>query len=221
MTERRAIEPDIEKGIYPFKDIKLTRADVEWLLATHKSSGYTGPVDWSDERQRVRDGLDVRGADLKGTDLRELPLASVRAGLSRAERGLTLQETITTHEERHAAAAQLQGSGFFRAHLEGAHLARVHLEECSLELARLECADLAGAYLQGSSLRQTHIEGAYLRHVHFDAFATLSGAHLTSHEFGPVSLVLQRRLLRQPGAGGGSWPAGGCRTAQMRAHRPS
>ncbi len=37
LTEQRSIKPDIEGGIYPFKDIepKLTRADVEWLLATH------------------------------------------------------------------------------------------------------------------------------------------------------------------------------------------
>jgi hypothetical protein len=29
LVERRAIRPDIEKGIYPFKDEKLDRADVE------------------------------------------------------------------------------------------------------------------------------------------------------------------------------------------------
>jgi len=29
----RAIVPDIEKGIYPFKGMQLSRADVEWLLA--------------------------------------------------------------------------------------------------------------------------------------------------------------------------------------------
>ena len=34
LTARRAIAPDIKKGIYPFKDIKLDRADVEWLLRT-------------------------------------------------------------------------------------------------------------------------------------------------------------------------------------------
>src|SRR5260221_8252627 len=36
LTERRVVEPDIERGTYPFRDenggIKLTRADVEWLL---------------------------------------------------------------------------------------------------------------------------------------------------------------------------------------------
>src|SRR5437016_5364576 len=31
LTERRYIKPNIEQGIYPFKDIKLSRADVEWL----------------------------------------------------------------------------------------------------------------------------------------------------------------------------------------------
>src|SRR5205085_7944781 len=50
------IVPDIEKGIYPFKDVKLSRSDVEWLLATHQSDGFCGPIDWSDERQRRRKG---------------------------------------------------------------------------------------------------------------------------------------------------------------------
>src|SRR5438874_1117492 len=49
LAQRRAITPDIEEGIYPFKGIELSRADVEWLLATHESRGLRGPVDWSDE----------------------------------------------------------------------------------------------------------------------------------------------------------------------------
>src|SRR3974390_2755205 len=36
LAERRNIQPNIEQGIYPFKEIKLSRADVEWLLATHE-----------------------------------------------------------------------------------------------------------------------------------------------------------------------------------------
>src|SRR3989442_9373931 len=55
-----AITPDIQQGIYPFKDIKLTRADIEWLLITHE--GGRGPVDWNDVQQRSRIGLDLRGA---------------------------------------------------------------------------------------------------------------------------------------------------------------
>src|SRR3989442_2574310 len=36
LEERRAILPDIEQDIYPFRDIQLSRADVEWLLTTHE-----------------------------------------------------------------------------------------------------------------------------------------------------------------------------------------
>src|ERR1700704_2951427 len=75
LAERRAIVPDIEKGIYPFKDINLSRADVEWLLATHENG--RGPVDWTDESQREREGLDLCGADLRGVNLTRLPLAKM------------------------------------------------------------------------------------------------------------------------------------------------
>src|SRR5438876_4185517 len=68
----RAKAPDIKKGVYPFKGLKLSRADVEWLLATHENG--RGPVDSSDECQRERIGLDVRGVDLQGVDLSNLPL---------------------------------------------------------------------------------------------------------------------------------------------------
>src|SRR5437588_12950275 len=56
LAQRRTIAPDIKKGIYPYKGMKLTRADIEWLLATHENG--QGPVDWSDEKQRNRAGLD-------------------------------------------------------------------------------------------------------------------------------------------------------------------
>lgn len=71
LSKRRAIVPDIEKGVYPFINISLSRADVEWLLATHENG--QGPVDWSDEQQRDRKGLDLRGASLSRIDLSNLP----------------------------------------------------------------------------------------------------------------------------------------------------
>ena len=72
LAKRLAIAPAIEQGIYPFKDIKLTRADIEWLLATHEDK--QGPVDWNDLAQRKRQGLDLRGADLRGLNLSGLLL---------------------------------------------------------------------------------------------------------------------------------------------------
>src|SRR5436305_409744 len=79
LAQCRKIAPDIEKGIYPFKGMKLSRADVEWLLATHKN-GYR-LVDENDWRQPGPDGLDLRGADLRHVDLSLLPLTRLRAGL--------------------------------------------------------------------------------------------------------------------------------------------
>src|SRR6266487_5747871 len=112
LSQRRAIVPDIEKGIYPFKSMKLSRADVEWLLATHENG--RGPVDWSDEHQREREGLDLRAADLHGVNLRELPLARLRGGL-------TMFEWLTTTEEgRVTAAPSMQEIKLFEADLQGA-----------------------------------------------------------------------------------------------------
>src|SRR5258708_11570754 len=72
--------PDITRGIYPFKGMKLSRADVEWLLAAHENG--RGPGARSDEQQN-RQGLDLRGADLRYVDLHALPLARLRRTLTR------------------------------------------------------------------------------------------------------------------------------------------
>lgn len=110
LTQRRNIVPDIKHGIYPFKDIQLNRADIEWLLATHEDG--RGPIDWNNEIQRGREGLDLRGADLKGVDLHSLPLARIHAGLTRGE------QIEATHEQRHQAV--------------------IHLEQANLAFARLK-----------------------------------------------------------------------------------
>src|SRR6266571_1736091 len=110
LTERRCIVPDIKQGIYPFKAIKLTRADVEWLLATHENG--RGPIDWSDENQRSREGLDLRGADLRQVDLSGLPLTHLRGGL------IPDEWRTATVEERQAAAIHLEGADLSNAYLE-------------------------------------------------------------------------------------------------------
>src|SRR5258706_8942965 len=72
LDERRSITPNIEKGIYPFGGIKLSRADVEWLLAMREDG--QGPVGRRDKTQQEYEELDLRGADLRQLDLRYLPL---------------------------------------------------------------------------------------------------------------------------------------------------
>ena len=166
LAERRSINPNIEQGIYPFKDVKLSRADVEWLLATHENG--RGPVDWSDPKQRTRKGLDLRGADLCRVNLSRLPLARLQAGLNESEGNNTTIQHIS------GVAASFEAASFNSAHLEGANLRGV-----SLWRADFRGTDLFGAYL----------EYAQLNSAFFDETSTLRYATLGSakHKFASVA----------------------------------
>src|SRR5713226_7790143 len=132
LTERRSIKPDIEQGIYPFKDIepKLTRADVEWLLATHENG--RGPVDWHDESKWVRVGLDLRGADLCEVDLTNLPLTRMIGGIFGREL------PAATKEQCDMAAVHMKRARLVGTHLEGARLRFAHLENAHLRFTHLD-----------------------------------------------------------------------------------
>ncbi len=153
---RRDIQPNIAHGIYPFKDISLRRADVEWLLATHESGGVRGPVDWKASQaappDQRRTGLDLRGADLRGENLRDLPLVSLQGGLHRAlDTVLAESEGVTLYQQR-AAAIHLEGSDISEAHFEGACLDGANCQE----------ALVRNAYFEGASRNcsaQGRIEG--------------------------------------------------------------
>jgi uncharacterized protein YjbI with pentapeptide repeats len=189
LAERRAVTPDVERGIYPFRDenggIKLTRADLEWLLATHHYDGIAGPVLWEAERDkeagRRRLSVDLRGADLRDTDLSRLPLTSIRGGLRANDR------RGTSEEHRDKAGVRLEGARLQGVHLEHARLRGAHLERAVLSEVHLQCAVLSHANLQGASLGFAHLEGADLDAVHLEEAglgfahlegATLRGAHL-------------------------------------------
>jgi uncharacterized protein YjbI with pentapeptide repeats len=172
LAERRAVKPNIDKGIYPFRhengSIKLTRADLEWLLATHEDNGWRGPIDWSNEYQRGRTGVDLRGADLQGLDLSLLPLAGICAGLRPYE------WEAATPEVRKLAVASLERTTLHLAHLEGAVLVGAHLEGVDLGESRLESALLNKACLQRANLREAHLENAYLMGTNIQAFDTMA-----------------------------------------------
>src|ERR1700743_2836286 len=171
----RRIEPDVKLGQYPFAGNKLSRADVEWLLATHSSYGMIGPVKWGDEQHQDRVGLDLRGADLESVDLSDLPLAKARFSLNYG-----LWQT-TTMAQTDAAKAKLNGVRFDRAHLEGALMVAINCQRASLESAHLEHADLQLATFAQSWLASIHLEQANLRLSRFPsawiAGAAPGGAH--------------------------------------------
>ncbi len=189
LAERRAIIPDLQQGVYPFGGIRLTRADVEWLLATHENG--RGPVDPNDESQRERVGLDLRGVNLSGNesepvDLGTLPLAHVRFGLSSDELLLVTEEGRTKAQANiqnavlrsadlrgaNLVAANLhkvnlnytnsQKSNFFTANLQEARLDKADLQGADLGFADLHRANLAAANLSSADLRDTNLHGANL-----------------------------------------------------------
>src|SRR6266436_2746928 len=163
LEKRRALVPDVKKGIYPFKGMKLDRADVEWLLATYAG----GPVKWSDEKEREREGLDVRGADLQHVNLHRLPLTRLRGGL-------TFDEWLkATEEQRSSAVVLMRGANLSYAQLEGANLSGAQLEGAYLSYAQLEGANFIGAQLKEVDLKGTQLKGAYLY------WAQLEGAYLS------------------------------------------
>jgi hypothetical protein len=181
LAEYRAIVPDIQRGIYPFKNIKLGRADIEWLLATHDDG--RGPIEWNYENQRRGEGLDLRGADLHSVDLHRLPLACMRSGLNRNE------AIVATKERRRMAAVNLEGADLSLAHLEGAYLSYAHLEGANLYRAHLERADLYRAHLEGAYLKEAWLGGASLRSSFLAAATDFNDVKLEDEKFGCVLLA--------------------------------
>jgi hypothetical protein len=167
LAECRAIVPDIAQGIYPFRDIKLSRADVEWLLATHENG--RGPVDWEDPTQHGRGGLDLRGADLSDENLQSLPLARLQGGLSGDE------WTQATMHQRHIAAIHLENAILIYAHLEGSVLTHAHLQGAFLRSAHLESVDAFQVCLDGQV-------PANLRYTYFDTSTKLEQAKIANEK---------------------------------------
>jgi uncharacterized protein YjbI with pentapeptide repeats len=160
---RTTVKPNVEKGKYPFKGMKLRRADIEWLLATHTHQGIYGPVDWSDENQREHEGLDLRGADLRGIDLQGLPLARLLGGLNSDE------WFWYGHAEAEKERQPLLEAGI---HLEGANLSRAHVEGASL----------IGAYLTGTTFMKADLENTGFMSANA-AKADFRASHLEHSDF--------------------------------------
>lgn len=191
--------PDISRNRYPFKGMKLNRADIEWLLVTFANTNGTSSGNDEDHEQCI--GLDLRGADLRCADLHALPLTSLHGSLTQKE------WNEATEGQRTAATILLTGADLSEAHLEYAELIEVHLEKASLREAHLEQAVLAKAhlehaflgraYLQQANLNDAHLaktdlsevqlQNATLRRVHLEQ-AYLSGAHLEKAELNNARL---------------------------------
>ena len=193
LADRLTIVPNIKHNIYPFIDVTLTRADVEWLLATLEDG--RGPVDWSDEQQHEREGLDLRGARLDGENLSHLPLARLRAGINWDEGNNPTPEQIdraATHMQRvDLREAHLEGAILCHTDLQGAALYKVHLEHANVSEANLRRTILYEAHLENADLDEAHLEQAYLFR------ATLVGANLQGTFFDAGTYLEHVQLCRE------------------------
>jgi hypothetical protein len=180
LIKYRVIEPDIKKGIYPFRDIKLSRSDIEWLLATH-DDGH-GPINWNYDYKQRGKGLDLRGANLRSVDLHGLPLACIAGGLSRSD------AIEATSEERYWSEVHLERANLSFAHLEGADLFMAHLQEADLSSAYLQGADLYGAHMEGAYLKDAYLGGASIRRSFLDATTNFNDIKLEDEKLGCLLL---------------------------------
>src|SRR5205085_1300509 len=117
-----------------------------------------GPVDWSDESQREREGLNLRGAILSGVNLSGLPLARMLGGLTARELFAAISESSVT-DQRALAAVHLEEAILIETHLEGADLSKAYLERANVRRAYLESAKLHHAHLERAFLSRAHLEG--------------------------------------------------------------
>jgi uncharacterized protein YjbI with pentapeptide repeats len=173
LSECLTIELDITQGRYPFTNVKLTRADIEWLLAQHKEH--------SQDKQK---GLDLRGANLRRANLSHLPLTGLRAGIDWDD---SIDAASTTQVVEAASAhfegasldwTQLEDACLDGAHFEGASLYEAYLQNATLSFAQLQGSDLSQAQLDKANLYGACLEQTYLRRACLTG-ATLAHAKMT------------------------------------------
>ncbi len=194
LNERRHRVLNAGEWIYPLMDVPLSRADIEWLLATHRNG--RGSVDLIDPEYGSRPGLDLHGADMRGVDLHDLPLARSLMENALLGKAILLDadlEKADLHgahlEKANLQGAHLEGASLNRAYLEKANLQGVHLEGAFLLEAHLEGTGLQGAHLDGAKLMNAHLEGASLSQSYLDVETDLTNIFLFNQKMGGAILA--------------------------------
>ena len=162
---------------------RLTREDVLRLIEEHG-----GP-----------EGLDLREADLRGTDLGRLDLHG--ALLQRAD----LQEAYLC--QVNLQGAQLEGASFKEAHLHRGNLVRANLKGAQLQGANVKEAHLGWAHLEETVLRWADLQQTHLLWAHLEG-ADLRWANLQEANLWQADLRrsgLYAALLRGANLEGAAW----------------
>jgi hypothetical protein len=194
LKERLSVIPNRKQGIYPFKGIKLNRADVEWLIDIHEGGQIEHKLT---ERERE---LDFRGADLSYVDLQRLPLTLLQGGV-RGDEWMS-----STNEEREAAATHLEGANLTGTdltwarlrcgHLEGADLTTAHLKEAVLRHAYMNSAQFRLAFLSSSTRLDEILLGDKKGYASF-IDVNWNGVNLTAIQWSDMKMTSSEQKARQ------------------------
>jgi uncharacterized protein YjbI with pentapeptide repeats len=194
----RASKPYYQRASSPFAGLRLDRADIEWLLATHEYAGVRGPVVGSVLVDETGDPPDLSGADLSAVALRLLleGMTDHREVAPGSDRGSSATAGVSEEEPpRVRWGLDLRGADLCATALSGLPLERMwgglvshwwreaSAEEREVAAVRLERADLQGAFLQWSDLRNARLSHASLRGAALQCAdlreAKLDGADMT------------------------------------------
>jgi uncharacterized protein YjbI with pentapeptide repeats len=166
----------------PFRGLKLTRQDLEWLLQHHAPSTADLPRSfyrWRLRAEAVR--LDLRGAILDGEDLSDLSLAYVVFGIVSDDPRLSYAELTSP------PVASLRHCFFQNTDLRGADMQRVEAMHADFRDARLDGVDFARAKLAHSRFDRQKLDGAFFHGACLDG-ASFNDARLRRAIFVQASL---------------------------------
>jgi uncharacterized protein YjbI with pentapeptide repeats len=186
--DRWQAESDHGERKGPFAEVRLSGADVRWLVTQFwRSNDGTVPdlhLEGAQLNEAHLEGAHLDFAHLYGATLSSAHLEGAHLPGANLD-GATLsgaQLDGANFGSAHLVGANLVGAhlvgAYFReSHLEGAIFARAHLEGANLMMAHLEGANLIEAHLEGANLHLTDLEGAGLIEAHLEG-ADLREAHL-------------------------------------------
>ncbi len=193
LTNCLRLDPDPAQHRYPFKDAKLSRADVEWLLLQHRRHTTDRATNPRSRENRWHTGLDLRGAILCDLNLRDLPLAGTLFGAHLVGRDDPEWKDLNERGREHpyltedkdeqtkpGAAADLRC-----VDLRGADLRDSHFTQADLRGANLGWEEVPGL---AEPFAAADLEGASLIEVHLEADASLHKGCQPSPRLVKVSL---------------------------------
>jgi uncharacterized protein YjbI with pentapeptide repeats len=145
LAKQLNVQADSATGRFPFKGITLSRSDVRWLLAN------------------TTETLDLRGANLSGTDLHRIDFRQAVMGLDMDEyERCTIESVLRTRAGPHDDLFALASVNLNQCDLTEANLAGVILTHAQLREAIMMATDLAGAELRDADMSKSQLQYANL-----------------------------------------------------------